>query len=119
MLEKLLLLRPILKAISDGKIFTILFSWFLKILSGIIALASLYGSWLLWSNLSKITGGMGGESSFKFFLGAAFAEVLILALVFIVINILLIRLMLGDRICCGRLYRCFIKWFAVPVRSQY
>ncbi len=91
MFEKFFLLKPVLTAISGGKIFTVLFSWFLKILSGILAVGALYGSWLLWSNLSKITGGMGGESSFKFFLGAAFAEILILALVFIVINILLIR----------------------------
>lgn len=83
-MNKILILEPFLKKISNGVLFNNIFSWLLKIFSGLTLLVTLWVSWKLWSNLS-------GSLPPEYFISALVAEIFLLAAGFVVFNILLIR----------------------------
>lgn len=84
MLDKILILKPILDKIADGHLFSTLFFWFLRITAGFVVLAALAISWNMWSAVPKGT-------PFKMFIALAVLEVFLLAIGYFVINILLLR----------------------------
>ncbi len=82
-IDRLIILHPLLERISDGKFFTLIFSWLMRILACVTLIVFLWGSFKLWSNLSGATG--------QIFIGALVAEVFMAAIVYAVFNILWIR----------------------------
>lgn len=83
-IEKILLIRPFLKKISEGNFFTKIFSWFLKILAALALVGFLFVSYKLWDSLSS-----GFE--IKVFFVCLFIEIIMIAMIFVIVNILLIR----------------------------
>ncbi len=85
-MEKFLLLKPFLSLISQGKFFTKVFTWFLRLVACLILIGFLFGSYKLWYALSF------GFNAALFFANL-FLQILFIALVYAVINILWYRSM--------------------------
>jgi hypothetical protein len=83
-MEKFLLLKPVLTMISQGKFFTKVFTWFLKLLACLILIGFLFGSYRIWYPLS-----FGFEA--KIFFANLFMQILFIALVYGIVNILWFR----------------------------
>lgn len=83
-IEKILLIRPFLKKISEGNFFTKIFSWFLKILAVLALIGFLLVSFKLWEGVFSVF-------DIKVFFVCLFMEIIMIAMIFIIINILLIR----------------------------
>lgn len=83
-MERLLILGPLLYAISNGGLFRFVFTWFLRIAALFVIIATLWASWQLWSSL-------GNRSPISYFLAALVVEAAILAAGFVVLNILIYR----------------------------
>lgn len=83
-MDKFLILKPFLRKIADGKFFKTIFSWAFRINACFIVLAALFASWKLWAQLSA-------NLPAKYFIGALLAEIFLVAIGFIVFNILWIR----------------------------
>ncbi len=83
-MEKFLLLKPVLTLISQGKFFAKVFTWFLRLLACLILIGFLFGSYKLWYPLS-----FGFDA--KIFFANLFLQILLIALVYAVINILWYR----------------------------
>jgi len=84
-MEKVLVLKDALRKISEGSIFRTLFAWALKIFAVLTVIGILFSSVKLW----KAVGGEGVP--FRAYLGLFLLQLFLLALGFIVINILLVR----------------------------
>lgn len=84
LIERILILKPVLGKISNGQLLTGLLEWFLRIAAAATALFTLWASWKLWSNIS-------GRSSFDIFISALIIQIFIIIVGFVVVNILLIR----------------------------
>jgi len=83
-MDKILLLRPFIKMISEGKFFALFFSWVLRIQAALMVLGFLYGSFQMWSM-------MRGGVTFGLFVGLVIGQLLFAVLAFVLINILLVR----------------------------
>lgn len=83
-MDKILVLRPILLKISDGRFFKTVFFWLFRSLACLNVLAILWSSWKLWGNLPS-----GG--AVELFIGALLAQVILIAIGFVVFNILWLR----------------------------
>ena len=82
--DRFLLLKPFLKMISEGKFFTGIFSLFLRILAVITLLGFLFITFKLWQ-------GVASGFDVKLFFASFFIQLILIVLVFMVLNILLIR----------------------------
>lgn len=84
-MDKILILRPLLRKISEGSIFRTLFSWALKIEAALTIVGVIYGSVKLWGLVK------GGGAPASAYLGLIIVQVAILLLGIILVNILLVR----------------------------
>ncbi len=83
-MNKILVLRPILLRISDGRFFITVFFWLFRGLACLNVLAILWSSWKLWSNLPS-------GAPIELFIGTLLAEVFLIGIGFIVFNVLWLR----------------------------
>ncbi|HPS59278.1 MAG TPA: hypothetical protein PK514_14325 [Spirochaetota bacterium] len=84
-MKKILLLKPFMQTLAQGKTFTKFFFWFLRIIAALTLLGFIYVSVELWTNVpfSNVEG--------KVIVLALLAQILLAILVFVVCNILLVR----------------------------
>lgn len=85
-MDQFLILKPFIKKLSEGNVFTNFFFWFLRILAALSLIGFLYVSILLWSNIADFDGIPG-----QFILIAIIAQLLLAALVYAIINIFMTR----------------------------
>ncbi len=83
-MERFLLLKPVLTLISQGKFFTKVFTWLLRLIACLILIGLLFGSYRLWYPLSF-------GFDVKIFFSNLFLQILFAAFVYIVINIIWYR----------------------------
>ncbi|MCB1137462.1 MAG: hypothetical protein KDK23_01855 [Leptospiraceae bacterium] len=84
MLDRILIFRPVINWISDGRFFASLIAWSLRILAVIVFIGSLGSCYKIWSQLPT-------EVPFKYIAAFVVMTIFVLAIGFFVINILLIR----------------------------
>ena len=87
-LEKLFITTPLLRAVSQGKFFTKVFAWILRICAVLFVIGFIYFSVRLW--ISFAHGAELGNSVGVFF-AFLFAQLLAIPLFYIIINIFLVR----------------------------
>lgn len=83
-LNQFLLLKPLLKMISEGTFFAKIFAWFLRILAALAVIAFCFISFQLWRML-----GMGFEVKLLIFI--LLTQIFVVALLYVALNILLVR----------------------------
>ncbi len=81
--DNVILLHPLLKKISDGEFFTLIFSWLVRFMAFISVIVFLYGSWKMWSSISGASG--------EVFLAALLTEILMAGAIYVIFNILWVR----------------------------
>ena len=84
MLSRILLLQPVLRAISDGEMIKLVFVWALRISAGLAVIGLLFASYQMWSLA-------GGGAPWGFILMFLLFQIALILLVFVIFNILLIR----------------------------
>ncbi len=96
-LDQFLLLKPFLKMISEGSFFAKIFAWFLRIVACLLIIGFLISSYKLWTMLS-----MGFDVKLIAFI--LITQILTLALVYVILNILLVRASDIDSLPVGKDY---------------
>ncbi|HMY11456.1 MAG TPA: hypothetical protein PKC74_07520, partial [Turneriella sp.] len=84
-MEKILILRPLLKRISEGSIFRVLFAWAMRIEAALTVLGVIYGSVKLWGLVR------GGGAPASAYFGLLIVQIALLILGLVIVNILLVR----------------------------
>jgi hypothetical protein len=84
-MDKILVLKPVLKKISEGSIFRLLFAWAMRIEAALTVLGVLYGSVKLWGLVR------GGGAPASAYFGLLIVQIALLVLGFVTVNILLVR----------------------------
>ncbi|HNL53483.1 MAG TPA: hypothetical protein PKI36_03665, partial [Turneriella sp.] len=84
-MEKILILRPLLKRISEGSIFRVLFAWAMRIEAALTVLGVIYGSVKLWGLVR------GGGAAASAYFGLLIVQIALLVLGLVIVNILLVR----------------------------
>ena len=84
-MEKILILRPLLKRISEGSIFRVLFAWAMRIEAALTVLGVIYGSVKLWGLVR------GGGAPASAYFGLLIVQIALLILGLVIVNMLLVR----------------------------
>lgn len=77
-------LTPVLRIISEGKLFRLVFAWMFRIFSGVVVLGILWASWTMWSSTGR---GM----PISYFLSFLLVQVALFAIAYVIFNILMFR----------------------------
>ena len=85
-MDKFLILKPFIKKLAEGNVFTKFFFWFLRSLAALSLAGFLYVSIELWINIADAPGIPG-----EFIFIAIIAQLLLAVLVYAIINILMTR----------------------------
>jgi hypothetical protein len=90
-MDKFLVLKPFLKMISQGKFFSLIFTWVLRVFAGLTVIGFLFGSYTLWYTIINAIGPMETSMAIRFIIATLFLQIILAAMVYAVINILWFR----------------------------